>query len=99
MLVPAGHNQSIWADAVSPRLLNEGAVQLAPVLCRLFNMSLKLRKRANVIPLELMSYLYSKIMIRHPYQTTDQFHYLVLWGNNLKNLFLTNFLNISKEMS
>ena len=44
-------------DAVSPRLLKEGAVQLAPVLCRLFNMSLnsgkfpKLWKRANVIPL------------------------------------------------
>ena len=38
-----------------------------------------------------MSYLYSKRMIRHPYQTTDQFHYLVVWGKYLKSLFSTNF--------
>ena len=43
-------------DAAIPSLLKEGAVQLAPVLCRLVNMSLnsgkfpKLWKRANVIP-------------------------------------------------
>ena len=49
--------KAFWPDAVGPRLLKEGAVQLAPVLCRLFNMSLnsgkfpKLWKRANVIPL------------------------------------------------
>jgi hypothetical protein len=44
-------------DRVSPRLLKEGANQLAPVLCRLFNISLstskfpKAWKLANVIPL------------------------------------------------
>lgn len=44
-------------DGISPRLLKEGANELAPILRRLFNKSLnicrfpKIWKRANVIPL------------------------------------------------
>ncbi len=50
-------NKAFGPDALSPRLLKEGAAQLAPFLCRLFNLSLitgsypRLWKQANVIPL------------------------------------------------
>ncbi len=50
-------NKAFGPDGISPRLLREGAFQLAPSLCRLFNLSLRmgkfprLWKQANVIPL------------------------------------------------
>ena len=50
-------SKAVGPDGINPKLLKEGAHQLAPSLCKLFNLSLdlgkvpKIWKKANVIPL------------------------------------------------
>ena len=50
-------SKAVGPDGINPKLLKEGAHQLAPSLCKLYNLSLdlgkvpKIWKKANVIPL------------------------------------------------